>query len=120
MWKLRRGLRWVHPDSVLHVGLRHLDDILIPHLRAIFDLNYAQSMLVQFIFFPAYFIMAQPSAKVISWLGYQKSIVAGLLVMCVGAVMFIPAAGVHPYAGAVFRMPSRVAVSFATSLSLAA
>ena len=75
-----------------------LNDILIPHLKAIFDLNYAQSMLVQFIFFSAYFIMAQPSAKVISWLGYQKSIVAGLLVMCVGAVMFIPAAGVPSYA----------------------
>ncbi|HLZ07564.1 MAG TPA: glucose/galactose MFS transporter, partial [Chloroflexota bacterium] len=50
-----------------------LNDILIPHLKAIFELNYFESMLVQFTFFSAYFIMAQPSAKVISWLGYQKS-----------------------------------------------
>ncbi len=74
-----------------------LNDILIPHLKAIFELNYFESMLVQFVFFLAYFIMAQPSAKVISWLGYQKSLVTGLLVMAVGALMFMPAASLTSY-----------------------
>ena len=71
-----------------------LNDILVPHLKAIFDLNYTQIMLLQFTFFSAYFLMSQPSAKLISWLGYSKSVVAGLAVMGVGALLFLPAASV--------------------------
>src|SRR5436190_21024918 len=64
-----------------------LNDILVPHLKGIFELNYTQTMLIQFTFFSAYFLMAMPAAKVISWLGYQKSIIFGLAVMGVGALM---------------------------------
>ena len=56
-----------------------LNDILVPHLKSIFDLNYAQVMLIQFAFFGAYFIFSIPSAKIIDWMGYQRSMVAGLL-----------------------------------------
>src|ERR1700731_3188763 len=69
-----------------------LNDILVPHLKGIFELNYTQIMLIQFTFFSAYFLMSQPSAKLISRLGYSKSIVAGLSVMGVGALLFVPAA----------------------------
>jgi FHS family L-fucose permease-like MFS transporter len=69
-----------------------LNDILVPHLKSIFDLNYAQVMLVQFAFFGAYFIFSIPSAKIIDWMGYQRSMVAGLLTMGVGAFLFVPAA----------------------------
>src|ERR1700739_2648901 len=66
-----------------------LNDILVPHLKAIFELNYTQIMLLQFTFFSAYFLMSQPSAKLISWLGYSRSVVTGLAVMGVGALLFL-------------------------------
>jgi MFS family permease len=69
-----------------------LNDILVPHLKSIFDLNYLQSQLIQFAFFGAYFIFSLPSAKLVDWIGYQKSMVAGLLTMGVGAFLFVPAA----------------------------
>lgn len=69
-----------------------LNDILVPHLKSIFDLNYRQVMMVQFAFFGAYFIFSIPSAKIIDWIGYQRSMVAGLLTMGVGAFLFVPAA----------------------------
>ena len=69
-----------------------LNDILVPHLKAIFDLNYAKVMLIQFAFFSAYFIFSLPSAKVIDTIGYKKTMVGGLLTMGLGAFLFLPAA----------------------------
>src|SRR5438270_2406918 len=74
-----------------------LNDILVPHLKAIFDLNYAKVMLIQFAFFSAYFVFSIPSAKVIDWIGYKKTMVAGLCTMGLGALLFIPAASVPSY-----------------------
>lgn len=74
-----------------------LNDILAPHLKAIFHLNYAETMLIQFTFFSAYFLLSLPSAKIISAIGYHRSIVLGLAVMAVGALLFIPAASVPSY-----------------------
>jgi FHS family L-fucose permease-like MFS transporter len=74
-----------------------LNDILVPHLKSIFDLNYRQVMLVQFAFFGAYFLFSIPSAKVIDWIGYQRSMVLGLLIMGLGAFLFVPAASVPSY-----------------------
>ena len=74
-----------------------LNDILIPHLKSIFDLNYAQTMLIQFAFFGSYFIFSMASAKLIDWIGYQRSMVVGLLTMGVGAFLFVPAASVPSY-----------------------
>lgn len=95
-----------------------LNDILVPHLKGIFELNYTQTMLIQFTFFSAYFLMAMPAAKVISWLGYQKSIIFGLAVMGVGALMFIPAASVPSYA--LFLFALYVLASGMTVLQVAA
>jgi FHS family L-fucose permease-like MFS transporter len=69
-----------------------LNDILVPHLKSIFDLNYTKVMLIQFAFFSAYFIFSIPSAKVIDAMGYKKTMVAGLVTMGIGALLFIPAA----------------------------
>ncbi len=69
-----------------------LNDILVPHLKSIFDLSYAHVMLIQFAFFSAYFLFSIPWAKVVNAIGYQKTMVAGLLCMTVGAFMFVPAA----------------------------
>ena len=59
----------------------------MPHLKAIFDLNYTRVMLIQFAFFGAYFIFSIPSAKIVDWMGYQRSMVLGLLTMGVGAFL---------------------------------
>src|ERR1700757_272682 len=74
-----------------------LNDILVPHLKSIFDLNYTKVMLIQFAFFGAYFIFSLPSAKIIDWIGYQRSMVLGLLTMGVGAFLFVPAASAPSY-----------------------
>ena len=74
-----------------------LNDILVPHLKSIFDLNYAQVMLVQFAFFGAYFVFSIPSARIIDWIGYQRSMVTGLVTMGLGAFLFVPAASVPSF-----------------------
>jgi MFS transporter, FHS family, L-fucose permease len=74
-----------------------LNDILVPHLKPIFDLNYKEVMLIQFAFFGAYFIFSIPSAKIVDWIGYQRSMVAGLLTMGAGAFLFVPAASVPSF-----------------------
>ena len=74
-----------------------LNDILIPHLKSIFDLNYAEGMLVQFAFFSGYAIFALPAGKIIDFIGYKRSMVAGLLTMALGAILFFPAASVPAF-----------------------
>jgi MFS transporter, FHS family, L-fucose permease len=69
-----------------------LNDILVPHLKSIFDLSYARVMLIQFAFFSAYFLFSIPWAKIVNTIGYQKAMVSGLLCMAVGAFLFLPAA----------------------------
>ena len=77
--------------------LTSLNDILIPHLKSIFDLSLAQASLVQSAFFASYFIFSLPAGKLVERIGYKKTMVAGLLVMAVGAVLFIPAAAAPSY-----------------------
>ncbi len=74
-----------------------LNDVLVPHLKSIFDLNYTRVMLIQFAFFSAYFLFSIPSAKVIDWIGYKQTMVVGLFTMGLGAWLFIPAAMVPSY-----------------------
>jgi len=69
-----------------------LNDILVPHLKAIFDLNYTEVMLIQFSFFSAYFIFSMPAGRLVDWLGYKKTMVIGLCTMAAGAFLFIAAA----------------------------
>src|ERR1700674_5420119 len=72
--------------------LTSLNDILIPHFKNIFSLSYSGVMQVQLYFFLSYFVFALPSAKLIEWIGYKKTMVGGLFIMGVGALLFIPAA----------------------------
>ncbi len=74
-----------------------LNDILIPHLKAIFSLNYAEAMLIQFCFFAAYFIMSLPSGMIVEKIGYRKGIIIGLVTAGIGCVLFYPAAGLQSY-----------------------
>jgi FHS family L-fucose permease-like MFS transporter len=75
-----------------------LNDILVPHLKSVFDLSYARVMLIQFAFFSAYFLFSIPWSKVVNAIGYQKTMVAGLLCMATGAFLFLPAASSASFA----------------------
>ena len=89
-----------------------LNDVLIPHLKALFTLNYAQAMLVQFIFFGAYFVMSLPSGRVVERFGYRSSIVIGLAGDRRRArSLFVPAARLVSYGvflGAFFVLASGI------------
>ncbi len=74
-----------------------LNDILVPHLKLIFDLSYVKIMLIQFAFFSAYFVFSLPMGKLVEMIGYKWTMVAGLFTMGLGALMFIPAASVPSY-----------------------
>ena len=74
-----------------------LNDILIPHLRTIFDLNFAEVMLVQFVWFTGYAVFAIPAGKLVERIGYKPTMVLGLLTMAVGALLFLPAASVPAF-----------------------
>ena len=74
-----------------------LNDILIPHLKALFDLSYVEAMLIQFCFFGAYFVMSFPSGYLVEKVGYRKGIVTGLSVAGIGCAAFYPAATQHSY-----------------------
>src|SRR3546814_21540 len=90
-----------------------LNDILIPHLKAVFELSWVQAMLVQFTFFGAYFLMSLPAGRLVAALGYKKGIVAGLAIAGVGALLFWPAAGLHSYPlflGALFVLATGITV----------
>src|SRR5574340_129851 len=74
-----------------------LNDVLVPHLKTVFALDYTETMLIQFTFFGAYFLMSLPSGKVVSLWGYKNSIIIGLVVTGIGALLFYPAAALRYY-----------------------
>jgi MFS transporter, FHS family, L-fucose permease len=95
-----------------------LNDVLIPHLQDIFNLSYAGAMLVQVFFFFGYFVFALPAGKLVEWIGYKKTMVIGLLVMAVGALIFIPAASVPSYP--IFLVALMVLAAGMTALQVSA
>ena len=74
-----------------------LNDILVPHLKSIFDLSYTRVMLIQFSFFSAYFLFSIPWSRFVNRIGYQKTMVVGLLTMACGAFLFLPASSAASY-----------------------
>ena len=88
-----------------------MNDILIPHLKKIFDLTYVQAMLIQFCFFTAYAVMSIPMGMLVSKIGYKNGVIGGFLLTAAGCLLFYPAAGSHSYAvflGALFILASGV------------
>jgi MFS transporter, FHS family, L-fucose permease len=69
-----------------------LGSVLIPYLRIACQLNSFQSYFVAFSFYISYTVMAIPSSWVLEKIGFKKGMSVGLLLMAVGAVIFIPAA----------------------------
>ncbi len=74
-----------------------INNTLLPHLRAVFDLSYTQTTLIESVWFIAYFVASIPSAKLIETIGYKRAMVTGLLVMAGGALLMIPAAQIPSY-----------------------
>ena len=95
-----------------------LNDVLVPHLKSLFALDYTRIMLIQFCFFGAYFLTSLPSGKVVSVFGFKNSIIAGLAVAGLGALLFYPAAVLQSYA--VFLTALFVLASGITLLQVAA
>lgn len=95
-----------------------LNDILIPHLKTIFDLSYTQVMFVQFTFFTAYAIVSLPAGMLVEKIGYKSGIIVGLLSAAVGTALFYPAAGYRSFE--IFLLALFVLASGITLLQVAA
>jgi FHS family L-fucose permease-like MFS transporter len=75
----------------------NLNDVLIPHLKKVFDLNDFQSALIQVAFFGGYCLSALPAGRLLETIGYKKGIAVGLVTCAAGALLFIPAASIQVY-----------------------
>ncbi|MDR7048707.1 FHS family L-fucose permease-like MFS transporter [Duganella sp. 3397] len=87
-----------------------LNDVLIPHLRAVYTLSYVQAMLVQSCFFGAYFLVSLPAGALVRRIGYQRGVVVGLATAGIGCLMFYPAAqaGFGLFLAALFVLASGI------------
>jgi FHS family L-fucose permease-like MFS transporter len=74
-----------------------INNTLLPHLRSVFDLDYTETTLIESVWFIAYFVASLPSARLIERIGYQRSLVTGLVVMAVGALGMMAAASLPSY-----------------------
>jgi FHS family L-fucose permease-like MFS transporter len=72
-------------------GITSLNDVVIPKLKELFTLSYAEVMTVQSAFFGAYLVISLPAAGIVRRIGYMRSAVLGLLLMMSGCFLFIPA-----------------------------
>ncbi len=72
-------------------GITSLNDVVIPKLKSLFTLSYAEAMLVQSAFFAAYFIISIPAAELLRRAGHMRTAVIGLLTMTAGCLLFVPA-----------------------------
>ena len=69
-----------------------LNSVLIPYLKIACQLNNFESYLVAFAFYIAYLVMAIPAGLVLKKTGFKNGMSVGLLIIAVGALIFIPAA----------------------------
>ncbi|WP_442266162.1 sugar MFS transporter [Tenacibaculum sp. ZS6-P6] len=74
-----------------------LVDSLVPRLKDVFEMSYAKTVLVQFAFFTAFFVISVPAGKLLSKIGYKKGIVLGLTIMALGCLLFYPASSYRSF-----------------------
>src|ERR1700712_2010511 len=94
-------------------GITSLNDVIIPKLKALFTLTYAEAMLVQSAFFAAYFLISLPGAAIVKRIGYMRTAVVGLVMMAAGWLLFVPAAssGVFiMFLGALFVLAAGITI----------
>ena len=73
-------------------GLTVLVQLLLPHLRDVFGLNYTHTGLIVFFFFLPYLLFSIPAGYILTRTGYQRGIILGLALIALGALLFHPAA----------------------------
>lgn len=88
-----------------------MNDVLVPHLKQVFALDYSVGLLVQSFFFGAYFSgslvyywMSRRSGDPIQRIGYKRGLIAGLLLSAVGSLLFVPATFMHVYGAYLFAL----------------
>jgi MFS transporter, FHS family, L-fucose permease len=94
-------------------GITSLNDVIIPKLKGLFTLSYAEVMLVQSAFFAAYFVVSIPAAVLVERFGYMRTAVIGLLTMTLGCLLFVPASasGLFPvFLFALFVLASGITI----------
>lgn len=74
-----------------------LNSILIPYFQITLELSSVQTTLVTFAFFIAYVVMALPSSWLLKRIGFKKGLIFGLVIMALGAILFVPAAHEKAY-----------------------
>ncbi|WCT73830.1 sugar MFS transporter [Sphingomonas naphthae] len=94
-------------------GITSLNDVLIPKLKGLFALSYAEVMLVQSAFFIGYLVVSIPAGALVARIGYMRAAAAGLLTMAAGCLLFVPAAGSALYVaflGALFVVAAGITI----------
>jgi len=94
-------------------GITSLNDVIIPKLKELFTLNYAEVMLVQSAFFAAYFLISIPAAAVVARIGYMRTAALGLMTMTIGCLLFVPASSSGLYItflGAIFVLAAGITI----------
>jgi len=74
-----------------------INGALIPFMKTINELTEAQSYLVASASYISFVVMALPASKILTNIGYRKGMSLGLMIMAVGALVFIPAAHSRTY-----------------------
>jgi FHS family L-fucose permease-like MFS transporter len=74
-----------------------INGALIPFMKTINELTEAQSYLVASASYISFVVMALPASKILSIIGYRKGMSLGLMIMAIGALLFIPAAEARTY-----------------------
>ena len=74
-----------------------INGALIPFMKTINELTEAQSYLVASASYISFVVMALPASYIINKIGYKKGMSLGLIVMAIGALVFIPAAEARTY-----------------------
>jgi MFS transporter, FHS family, L-fucose permease len=113
-WSNVRELRlFVFALFFIFGGITSLNDVIIPKLKGLFVLSYAEVMLIQTSFFAAYFLISLPGAQIVRHLGYMRTATIGLLTMMVGCLLFVPASSAGSFAlflGALFVLASGITI----------
>lgn len=74
-----------------------INGALIPFMKTINELTDAQSYLVASASYISFVFMALPASFIINKIGYKKGMSLGLIIMAIGALLFIPAANARTY-----------------------
>lgn len=74
-----------------------LNSLLIPYLKIACQLTEFQSYFVTFAFYIAYLVMGPISTRVLDKFGFKLGMSISLIIMAVGALIFIPAAFSRTY-----------------------